>query len=64
MTAHILEQTDHDGLPIIINNQIMQRHLNALHSFIQTGDKMLFLALKRSLDQKLLKVGVLPLPEV
>lgn len=62
--AHMLEQTDGDGLKIIFNNDIIQRHLNALQKHAYENDEVLFQAMQSSLNQKLMEVGIPALPDV
>lgn len=61
---HMLEQTDSDGLKIIINNDIIQRHLNALQKHAHDNDEVLFQAMQSSLNQKLMEVGIPSLPNM
>lgn len=61
---HMLEQTDGDGLKIIINNDIIQRHLNALQKHAHDNDEVLFQAMQSSLNQKLMEVGIPSLPDM
>lgn len=62
--AHMLEQTDGDGLKIIINNDIIQRHLNALQKHAHDNDEVLFQAMQGSLNRKLMDVGIPALPDM
>lgn len=62
--AYVQEQRDGDGLRIIINNNIIQRHLNALEKHAHDNDDVLFQAMQSSLNQKLMEVGIPALPDV